>query len=444
MLEAIHQRFSADMSGALADYIPQLAAVDPRLFGLALAGVSGRVYCAGDADAPFTIQSASKPFVYAIALADHGLEAVLERVGAEPSGEAFNAASLEPTTGRPFNPMINAGAIVTTSLVGAVGPAERYERIRAVLSAFAGRELTHDQAVYRSESDTGDKNRSLGFLMRSAGSLRADVEATVDVYFKQCAIVVTARDLAVMAATLANGGVNPCTGVAVVSDQVASHVLTIMGTCGMYDASGEWLLRVGLPAKSGVSGALLAVKPAQFGAGLFSPLLDARGNSVRGIASCREMANRFELHLLNYPGRPSPATYLDTTAALLHSSKRRDAAQRSRLAQEGDAIVVRGLQGEITFAAAEEVLVACEQLSEQVRWLIFDVERVVALRRSGRAVLDALVRELGLQGVETVIADPGRRGLVAGAAEFGSRDTALERCEDALLETELPNQEVTR
>jgi glutaminase len=297
-LHELYARLKRDERGELPTYIPELSNADPHLFGLCLASLDGRLYSSGDATASFTIQSVSKPFVYAIALADRGIDEVCARVGVEPSGEPFNAISLEAQTGRPANPMINAGAIVTCSLVKAADPVERFERIVNVLSQFAGRRLDFDEAVYISELETGDRNRALAYLMRNTGLLQSPVDEAVDVYFRQCALLVTAEDLAVMAGTLASGGVNPRTGVTVTEPRIIEHVLTVMATCGMYDFSGEWLLRAGLPAKSGVSGGLLAVSPSLFGIGLFSPLLDERGNSIRGMNACRELADRFDIHLM--------------------------------------------------------------------------------------------------------------------------------------------------
>ena len=245
-------------SGQIADYIPELAKADPATCGLSLATLDGAVYTAGDL-VPFTIQSVSKPFVYALALADSGAEAVLSRIGAEPTGDPFNSISLDDVSGRAFNPMVNAGAIVTATLVSGHTRAEQFDRILDGLSSFAGRNLEVDEDVYASERDTGDRNRAIAYLMRSAGLMDADVDAQVEMYFRQCSIVVTARDLAVMAATLANGGVNPTTGEQVIPRHVVAPVLTVMSTCGMYDYAGEWLYRVGMPAKSGVSGAISAV-----------------------------------------------------------------------------------------------------------------------------------------------------------------------------------------
>lgn len=385
LLADLHRRLAPLDAGEVASYIPALAAADPRAFGIALSTLDGRVEAAGDADVAFTIQSISKPFVYGLALADLGPEAVLAQVGVEPSGEPFNAISLEPGTGRPANPMINAGAILTTSLLVADTPEARWSRVLDGLSAFAGRRLEVDEGVFRSEDETGDRNRALAWLMRGAGSLEAEVEASVRTYFRQCAVLVTARDLAVMAATLANGGVNPVSGVSVVSEDVATRVLTVMATCGMYDGSGEWLVRVGLPAKSGVAGGLLAVMPAQVGIGCFSPPLDAQGNSVRGVAACTQLSERYGLHLMRVPGRTTPL-YRATTAA-------------------GGAVLVRGLHGDIGFAAAERAARSLPADRAGVRWLVLDLGPVGTLHPAGEALLGAVIEALAGEGIGTVIAD---------------------------------------
>ncbi|QSQ26682.1 glutaminase A [Pyxidicoccus parkwayensis] len=433
-LRELHDSLLSEEGGTLATYIPELARVDPALFGLALATLDGRVHAAGDADVPFTLQSISKPFVYARALADLGLEAVLSRVGAEPSGEAFNAISLEPGTGRPSNPMVNAGAILTTSLVSGDGPAARFERIRDTLSAFAGRRLELDEAVLASELETGDRNRALAYLMRNAGALRCEVDEALDVYFRQCALLATAEDVAVMAATLANGGVNPRTKEAVVPGPVAEHVLALMASCGMYDGAGEWLLRVGLPAKSGVSGGIVAVSPGQFGIGLFSPRLDVRGNSVRGVAASRVLAERFQLHLMHYPGRTAPVIARSGDARTLRSRRLRRRAERDVLHQHGGAIHLRALQGDIEFAAAESVLQSLGALPGKARWLVLELEGVTRLHPIAARMLDAAVAELGGRGIAVVTGDVHRRGLLPHASvEHASVEEAQEECEDALL-----------
>jgi len=309
-LAGVHRELASLADGALADYIPPLTEADPALFGLSVCSPDGRVWSAGDHDHPFSVQSISKVFAFALALGDLGVEAVLARVGCEPSGESFNAISLEPGTGRPDNPMINAGAIVVCSLVAGSTRGERFARILALMSACAGRDLVVDERVFEAELATADQNRALAYLMRAAGSLTADVEQTLWVYLRQCAVLVTADDLAVMAATLATGGVNPVTGVRVMSSTVARQTLTVMATCGMYDYSGEWMLRVGSPAKSGVAGGVITASPATFGLGLYSPLLDAQGNSLRSVRACELLAERFSWHALAVPGETLPPVQL--------------------------------------------------------------------------------------------------------------------------------------
>ena len=410
VLGAIRAEFIGLDDGHPADYIPELSAADPHAFGLALAGVAGSVYRAGEASSEFTIQSISKPFVHALALADVGADGVLARVGVEPSGEAFNAISLEPGTGRPANPMVNAGAIVTSSLIRGADSIERFERIRGMLSRCAGRELEVDDAVYRSERDTGDRNRALAYLMRHAGSLTAPVEEVVDVYFRQCAVQVTAADLAVMAATLANGGVNPCTGTAVIDPPIVEQVLTVMATCGMYDFSGEWLVRVGLPAKSGVAGGLIAVSPSQFGIGLFSPPLDPRGNSVRAVAASAAISERLSLHLMHQVRRTAPSF--------------------TRMPQETgpdgrpvDRVPVLELRGDIEFPVAEQALLAINTRAdnpERPTALIVDLDHVTGCNPIAAGLLDVVIAELSQRGLAIVTVDQQGRTLVRAAAEFAT------------------------
>ncbi len=290
-------------SGVVADYIPELASADPEASAISAVSVGGGAYRAGSWMQAFTIQSISKPFVYALALNDLGLEEVHRHVGFEPSGEPFNAISLDES-GRPANPMINAGAIVASGLIDGGNPDVRFERIRGCLSTFAGRELQIDHRVYASESATGHRNRALANLTLSTGALTREVDDATDVYFRQCALLVTAADLAVMGATLANDGRNPLTGVHVVSSDVARHTLSMMGSCGMYDRAGEWAIRVGMPAKSGVAGGIVAVKPGQFGIGVYSPRLDESGNSTRGTEALALLSHEYGLHLLQHPHRP--------------------------------------------------------------------------------------------------------------------------------------------
>jgi glutaminase len=237
-LDVIHAGLLDVNEGEVASYIPELAKVDPDLFGVAVATADGHVYTAGDADEPFTIQSVSKPFVYGIALGDHGPAHVLERIGVEPSGDAFNSIVMDERRNRPLNPMVNAGAIAASALVRGDGLEHRSQRVLDAFSRYAGRPLDVDWDVYWSERRTGHRNRAIVYLELNTGMVDEPVEDHLDLYFQQCSIKVTARDLAVMAATLANGGVNPLTGESALSSDNVSRVLTVMATCGMYDWSG--------------------------------------------------------------------------------------------------------------------------------------------------------------------------------------------------------------
>ncbi|MFG2675360.1 glutaminase A [Streptomyces sp. NPDC048445] len=428
-LRELHSRFGGLRDGRLADYIPQLALADPDAFGLALISMDGHRYSTGDVEVPFTAQSVSKPFVYALALSTLGLDEVGRWVGAEPSGEAFNAISLEPGTGRPANAMVNAGAIVTTALVPDTRDAPRFDRILDFLSRFAGRRLDVDEQVYASEALTGDRNRALAYLIRSAGPLPVDPVAAVETYFRQCAVRVTALDLAAMAATLANGGVHPVTGDAVVPEPVAAHVLAVMATCGMYNASGDWLLRVGLPAKSGVSGGLIAAGPARFGLAAYSPLLDPAGTSVRGRRALGALSQRFGLHLMHNPALAGSTVTLVTTADDLPSAP---AGERERARRERVAVVAA--QGALDFTAAERVLFALDESGpENTVAVVLDLRRVTDIDTAARTMLNGGLARLMAGGRRTAVVDPAGRlagqDVTAGAPRhFVSREDAVDWC----------------
>ncbi|BBK40746.1 hypothetical protein STVA_07660 [Allostella vacuolata] len=292
----LHARHLGNRRGAVADYIPQLATVDPDPFGLAIATATGKLHTVGDAEVPFTIQSVSKAYTYCIAIEMIGREAMLQRVGVEPSGDAFNAIVFHPRTNRPFNPMVNAGAIAIAAILYEQAGDAAFELVLDRLSQAAGRRLGFDEAVYRSELETGHRNRAIGHLLRNCGAIDGPVDAILDIYFRQCSIQVTATDLAWMGATLAHVGEHPVTGRQVFGLAAVRDTLAVMFTCGMYDYSGSWAFDVGIPAKSGVGGGIVGVVNRQLGIGCFSPRLDAQGNSVRGIAAFEDLASDFGLH----------------------------------------------------------------------------------------------------------------------------------------------------
>jgi glutaminase len=295
-LNELYDKYKPLTDGAVANYIPELAKVDPDAFGICIVTVNGEVFEVGDTHNLFTIQSASKSFVHGLTLEDSGRDFVLSKVGVEPTGEAFNSIVLDESSGRPYNPMVNAGAIATAGLVKGDGPTEKLNRVLDMMSRYAGRPVTVDMSVYTSERTTGHRNRAIAHLMLNFGMVENNIDEMLDLYFKQCSVLVNCHDLGVMSATLANNGINPLTGVRALDSEYIKDVLSVMYTCGMYDYSGEWAYRVGLPAKSGVGGGIVAVVPKLLGIGVFSPRLDSRGNSVRGVKVCEDLSEHFGFH----------------------------------------------------------------------------------------------------------------------------------------------------
>jgi glutaminase len=283
-------------TGEVATYIPELSKANPDDFGICLVTADGRTFEAGQCDQAFSIQSISKPFTFGIALEEVGQERVLQHVGVEPSGDAFNSIELHGGTNRPFNPMINTGAITVTALLHALHGDNTLDWLLDRFSLAAGRSLSVDPDVYESERRTGHRNRAIAHLLLNFGLVHDEAEAALDLYFRQCAISVTCRDLANMSATLGNMGTNPLTGKGAFDIYSVKDMLSIMFTCGMYDYSGQWAYRVGVPAKSGVSGGVIAVVNRQLGIATYSPRLDSHGNSRRGIEVCVELASRLGLH----------------------------------------------------------------------------------------------------------------------------------------------------
>lgn len=299
IVEDLHCQYKSLQEGVVANYIPELAKVNPDLFAICLVTVDGEVYQIGDRNQLFTIQSISKVFAYGLALEDCGRDDVLTRVGVEPTGDAFNAIILDEQSKRPYNPMVNAGAIATTSLIKGADATERLNRLLEMFRRYVGRDVFVDISVFTSERATGHRNRAMAHLMLNFGMIQPNIEESLDLYFQQCAVMVNCRDLAVMAATLANKGVNPITGKRALQSTYVKDILSVMYTCGMYNFAGEWAYKVGLPAKSGICGGIIAVVPNKMGIGVFSPLLDRRGNSVRGVKVCEELSRILGLHLFD-------------------------------------------------------------------------------------------------------------------------------------------------
>jgi glutaminase len=305
LLDDAHARYRDLADGAVADYIPALAGASPDLFGLCIADVDGHVFTAGDAEHPFSIQSVSKPFVFALVCQAIGHEAARAKLGVNSTGQPFNSViAIELNEDRTMNPMVNAGAIAATSLVPGATADEKWGAIQDGLSRFAGRDLALDADVYESETATNRRNRGIAHLLDGYGQIYGDPDEATDLYTRQCSLLVTARDLAVMGATLADGGVNPLTGARVVDAEHCAGVLAVLATAGLYEHSGEWLYEIGLPGKSGVSGGIVTTSPGKGGLGTFSPPLDPAGNSVRGQAATRLLSRTLGLNL--FASTPAP------------------------------------------------------------------------------------------------------------------------------------------
>jgi glutaminase len=301
-LHQLHDRHQNCRSGTVASYIPELAKMNPDMFSICIATVDGDVMGVGDQQQLFTLQSISKVFTYGMALEDCGRDVLLSKVGVEPTGDPFNSIiRLDENSKRPDNPMVNAGAIATTNLIQGNTATNRLNRILNTFKTYAGRDLYVDSSVFTSERTTGHRNRALAHLMRHFEMMDDRLDETLDLYFQQCALLVDCRDLALMAATLANNGINPRTGDRAIDSEYVRDLLSVMYTCGMYNFAGEWAYRVGLPAKSGVSGGIIAIVPGKMGIAVFSPPLDVRGNSVRGVKVCEDLSNAGKLHLFDRP-----------------------------------------------------------------------------------------------------------------------------------------------
>ena len=439
-IRTFHRDILADGSGKLADYIPELAKVDPTKFGVAIATVDGHVYEVGDSSTEFTIQSVSKAFVFALALELAGSDRVREKIGVEPSGEAFNSIRLR-TDNRPFNAMVNAGAIACSGLVHEIAGADAFARIHDTMSAFAGRTLAIDEAVFASEQATGDRNRAIAYLLRNYGVVVGDVDRVLDVYFRQCSILVTARDLALMSATLANRGVHPLTGKRILSPPTVARALSVMMTAGMYDYAGEWIYEVGLPAKSGVGGGITATLPSQIGVGTYSPLLDALGNSVRGLKFCRALSSHFDLHVLNRSADAHSCIRAEYALGKAASHRARRAQEQEILKAHADNSRVFELAGALTFGGSEYV---SRRLADCARFdfLILDFHRVRSYTKAAAVLLADSLQQLSQSGSNIAICGASNiRGVldildIAATAKvrtFDYLDEAMEWAEDQIV-----------
>ena len=298
LLSEAHELYGSNSEGANSQVYPALARVPSKLFGICVAGTSGNLYTAGDADTEFTLMSMSKPFVFALVCETLGPDRAREMLGVNATGLPFNSlTAIERSPDGRTNPMVNPGAIATASLVPGESAEAKWRLIREGLSRFAGRSLSLDDEVYASASATNQRNQGIARLLQSYGQIACDPADATDLYTRQCCLKVSARDLAVMGATLADGGVNPFTLERVIDLETCRYTLAVMTTAGLYETSGDWLYDVGLPGKSGISGGIITVSPGKGGLGTFAPPLDDAGNSVKGQLAARFLSRRLGLDL---------------------------------------------------------------------------------------------------------------------------------------------------
>lgn len=446
-LDELYTQLLSIKEGKVADYIPELAKVNANNFAIALVTTDGHVYQIGDSQVKFTIQSISKAFTYGIALEDNGLDRVLQKVDVEPSGEAFNSISLEENTGRPKNPMINAGAIAITGLVKGKKTEEKISRILEVFSLFTGHTMEVDHTIYASEKETGHRNRSIAHLLRNYNILENDPDETLNAYFQQCSIEVTCRDLALMGACLANNGINPISAVRVIPEEYISNILSVMTSSGMYDYSGNWIYNIGMPAKSGVGGGIVAVLPGQFGLAVYSPRLDKKGNSVRGIKVCEELSKKFGLHMLYSPSITTSMVIRSMyTGAEIRSSHEYNTRISDWLDIAGKKILVLELMGELTFVAAELIISEISKKISLFTHLIIDFSRVSNVEKSASIFFTDLISHyqphnitvfyVGLENkyyFSSVIKKKVSPNELGKTLSINELDSALEWCENDLI-----------
>lgn len=438
-LREVHAELSQIVDGE--PYFLGQAHVDPSDFGIALATVDGHVYEVGATQKPFSLQSISKPLSYGLALDDLGAAAVDARIDVEPSGDPFNEISLNPETGRPANAMINAGAIAVASLIKGSGGRSPIQRIESTYSDFAARPLRSDGSAYRAERARSDRNHGLAYLLSSVGIIEGDPTKALETYLRQCAVRVTCRDLAMMAATLAAGGTNPVTGAEVLSAEAVERVLSVMMTSGMYDDAGDWAASVGMPAKSGVGGGILAVLPGQVGLAVYSPPLDHHGNSVRGSAACRRISSDMQMHFVRAARVGRSAIRSIHTLDHEPSNIRRTPEAAEVLERYSHRAHIIELTGDLFFAGTETVLRELSRLSEDTDFVVLDLRDVDEVGEAGLRLLGEAFATLHTAGLRLILIDP--EPVLDGVdtrelTVVDSRDRAIAICEQFLLDRYAP------
>lgn len=436
-LNELHADIATLRDGVPYPVRPKRARIDPDDFGIALATVDGYVYTVGTTAKEFSLQSISKPLTYGLAISDAGTAAVDAKVDLEPSGDPFNEISLDPLTGRPANAMINAGALAVVSMIKGSGGRSAIQRIDEMYATFAGRALRRSARVLQAELRHSDRNHALAYLLSSVGIIETDPTAVLENYLRQCAVQVTCRDLAMIAATLANGGTNPVSGSQALPLEAVERVLSVMMTSGMYDDAGDWVSNVGMPAKSGVGGGIVAVLPGQAGLAVYSPPLDPHGNSVRGVAACRRISRDMEMHFVRAARMGRSAIRARYTIDHAPSTIRRGSEAQEVLTTHGHRVMVIELAGDLFFAGTESVVREVSRLAAEIQVVVLDVRRLDEVSDVALRMLQSLGAELSGDQRRLVLVDPDE--IVAAAfsttpvPNLDTRDRAIAWCESWLL-----------
>jgi glutaminase len=380
-LSDLHAKYQPLIDGAIAPDLAEFVPANPDSFGVCVVTVEGQTFEVGDCQQIFPIQSLSRAFLYGLALQDWGRDYVNQKVGVEPSQEDPNSIVLDSKTNRPYNPLLNAGAIVTTDLIKGNGATERLQRVLEMFRRYTGRELNINMLAFLSEKAASNRDRAIAYLMLNFGQISNRISETLDLYFQQSAITVNCRDLAVMAATLANGGINPITKDLAIDAQYVQDPISVMLTCGMNKYSGEWTYRIGIPAQGAINGGMIAVVPQKLGIGIFSPLLDARGNSIRGIKVCEDISLDQGLHLFNiYEKNQQMLKYIQqvdkvTAAAAALESDRIEPHILSELKEVCDRSDELGQLARVFLGMVEQVKAREQKLKQQVEQLKIEIDR---------------------------------------------------------------------
>lgn len=447
-LNDIYKQYSDVKEGKIHDHIPELAKVNPELFGIALCTADGKTYEVGDSQDYFTIQSISKAFIYGLALIDNDEESIRKAVIVEPTKQALNSIIFDEINNYSYNPLVNPGAIAVTSLIKGDSLETRFNRILDFFSKLAGRSLQLDDDVYKSIDTTEHHKEVIAYLKSNSQIMKEPVDEHLDLYFRQCSILVNSRDLAIMSATLANNGINPMTKEQVIEPSMIRSMISVMTSGGMYNFSAQWLYEVGIPAKSGAAGGIMGVLPGQFGISVFSPRLNELGHSFRGIKVFQELSHRFQLHIFDSHLVTEFVIYRTYSGKVVSSKKQRRHIEKEILQDQGKAILIYELKGDLYFATMEKLMrsLSLESHSYNIQYFILDGSRLLSVDECAVSLVSKIQSWLNSEDITFIITGFKLEIYQQFQKQFSKKfyftktlDKALEWCEDELLSQYCPS-----